>query len=51
MNCASARATRVPVRPTPIMRKFLLKSPEQQAFARHGVAAYQAFWDQLEELS
>ena len=33
------------------VRKFLLKSPEQQAFARDGVAAYQAFWDQLEELS
>jgi len=33
------------------VRKFLLKSAEQQAVARQGVAAYQAFWDQLEELS
>jgi hypothetical protein len=33
------------------VRKFLLKSPSQQAIARHGVEAYQAFWDQLEELS
>ena len=33
------------------VRKFLLSSAEQQAIARHGVAAYQAFWDQLEELS
>ena len=33
------------------VRKFLLKTPAQQAAARHGVAAYQAFWDQLEELS
>ena len=33
------------------VRKFLLKSPAQQATARHGVAAYQAFWDELEELS
>ena len=33
------------------VRKFLLKSPQQQALARHGVVAYQAFWDQLEELS
>jgi hypothetical protein len=33
------------------VRKFLLKSPAQQALARQGVAAYQAFWDQLEELS
>jgi hypothetical protein len=33
------------------VRKFLLKTAAQQAFARHGVAAYQAFWDQLEELS
>ena len=33
------------------VRKFLLKTPAQQALAKHGVAAYQAFWDQLEELS
>ena len=33
------------------VRKFLLSSPEQQALARHGVAAYQSFWDELEELS
>jgi len=33
------------------IRKFLLKTPAQQALARQGVAAYQAFWDQLEELS
>lgn len=33
------------------VRKFLLKTPAQQSLARHGVAAYQAFWDQLEELS
>lgn len=33
------------------VRKFLLKTPAQQAVARHGVAAYQLFWDQLEELS
>jgi len=33
------------------VRKFLLKSPAQQAAARHGVAAYRAFWDQLEEFS
>ena len=33
------------------VRKFLLSSGEQQAIARGGVAAYQAFWDQLEELS
>jgi hypothetical protein len=33
------------------VRKFLLKSPEQQALARHGVAAYQAFWEGMEELS
>ena len=33
------------------VRKFLLKISTQQALARHGVAAYQAFWDELEELS
>lgn len=33
------------------VRKFLLSSPDQQALARHGVAAYQAFWEELEELS
>ena len=33
------------------VRKFLLKTAAQQSSARHGVAAYQAFWDQLEELS
>lgn len=33
------------------VRKFLLKSSEQQAGARQGVAAYQSFWDDLEELS
>lgn len=33
------------------VRKFLLKSTEQQALARHGVAAYQSLWDELEELS
>lgn len=33
------------------VRKFLLKSPAGQALARHGVGAYQAFWDALEELS
>lgn len=33
------------------VRKFLLKSPEQQALARHGVEAYQAFWEGMEELS
>lgn len=33
------------------VRKFLLKSPEAQAAARHGVSAYQAWWDELEELS
>lgn len=33
------------------VRKFLLKTPSQQANARHGVAAYQAFWEHLEELS
>lgn len=33
------------------VRKFLLKTPAQRALAKHGVAAYQAFWDQLEELS
>lgn len=33
------------------VRKFLLKSPEQQAAARQGVAAYQAFWEGMEELS
>jgi hypothetical protein len=33
------------------VRKFLLKTPAQQSLAKHGVAAYQAFWDQLEELS
>jgi hypothetical protein len=33
------------------VRKFLLKSPEQQAEARQGVAAYQAFWEGMEELS
>lgn len=36
---------------TGLVRKFLLKSPEQQALARHGVTAYQSFWDDLEELS
>ena len=34
-----------------LVRKFLLKSGEQQALARHGVAAYQSFWEDLEELS
>lgn len=33
------------------VRKFLLKSPDQQALARHGVTAYQTFSDDLEELS
>jgi hypothetical protein len=33
------------------VRKFLLKSADQQALARHGVSAYQSFWDDLEELS
>jgi hypothetical protein len=33
------------------VRKFLLKTPTQQLDARQGVAAYQAFWDRLEELS
>lgn len=33
------------------VRKFILSSPEQQALARHGVEAYQLFWDELEELS
>jgi len=33
------------------VRKFLLKSPAQQALARHGVEAYQSFWEGLEELS
>lgn len=33
------------------VRKFLLKTPAQQALARHGVSAYQAFWEELEELS
>lgn len=33
------------------VRKFLLKTPDQQARARHGVQAYQAFWEELEELS
>lgn len=33
------------------VRKFLLKSPECQSIARHGVSAYQAFWDDLEEFS
>jgi hypothetical protein len=33
------------------VRKFLLSSQEQQALARHGVAAYQSFWEELEELS
>ena len=34
-----------------LVRKFLLKSSEQQALARHGVAACQSFWEDLEELS
>jgi hypothetical protein len=33
------------------VRKFLLKSALQQTLARHGVAAYQSFWEELEELS
>jgi hypothetical protein len=33
------------------VRKFLLKSSDQQALARHGVSAYQSFRDDLEELS
>jgi len=33
------------------VRKFLLSSGGQQALARHGVEAYQLFWDELEELS
>jgi hypothetical protein len=33
------------------VRKFLLKSSDQQALARQGVSAYQSFWDDLEELS
>jgi hypothetical protein len=41
--CAGLQAGKV--------RKFLLKTPAQQALARRGVAAYQAFWDGLEELS
>ena len=36
---------------TGLVRKFLLKSSQQQGSARHGVAAYQSFWDDLEELS
>jgi hypothetical protein len=31
--------------------KFLLKTPNQQASARRGVAAYQQLWEGLEELS
>ena len=31
--------------------KFLLKTPAQQKAAEHGVAAYQQFWERLEELS
>jgi hypothetical protein len=33
------------------VRKFLLKSSDQQALARQGVRAYQSLWDDLEELS
>jgi hypothetical protein len=33
------------------VRKFLLKSSDQQALARQGVSAYQSFWNDLEELS
>jgi hypothetical protein len=31
--------------------KFLLKTPAQQQAAAHGVQAYQAHWERLEELS
>jgi hypothetical protein len=31
--------------------KFLLKTPTQQQSAAHGVAAYHAHWERLEELS
>lgn len=33
------------------LRKTLLKTPAQQAAVRRGVAAYQAHWARLEELS
>jgi len=33
------------------VRKFLLKSPEQQLQARDGTAAYAQFMEQIEELS
>lgn len=33
------------------IRKWLLKSPAEQAAAQHGTAAYQAHWERLEELS
>lgn len=33
------------------VRKFLLKSPERLATARDAVAAFNTFYDQLEELS
>jgi hypothetical protein len=33
------------------IRKFLLKSPTQIQAGQHGVAGYQAHWEQLEELS
>ena len=33
------------------IRKFLLRTPAQQQAGQHGVAAYQAHWEQLEELS
>ena len=34
-----------------LIRKFLLKTPAQQQAVQRGVAAYQAHWDRLEELS
>lgn len=34
-----------------LIRKFLLKTPAQQQVVQRGVAAYQAHWDRLEELS
>ena len=33
------------------VKKFLLKEEAQRIYARHGVQAYKAFWEQLEELS
>jgi hypothetical protein len=33
------------------IRKFMLKTPQSQAMARQAVAAFNRFYDQLEELS